>query len=60
MFPARNFYSTKELAKFVNIVENLPQLLNGPSDYIALFMTLERYSTVVFKKIIKSTLNFSG
>jgi hypothetical protein len=42
MFPARNFYSTKELAKFVNIVENLPQLLNGPSDYNALFMTLER------------------
>ena len=51
MYP-RDFYSSWPLARFAIIAEYLPQLLIGPSDYIALFMTLDRSVNVDIRKKI--------
>ena len=55
LYPFRDYYPSRALAQFVNIVENLPQFLIGPSDYIVLFMTFDR-----FAKVCLMIFSFSG
>jgi hypothetical protein len=46
-------------AEFIRVVDNLPQLLAGPSDFIAVFMTFNRFTNNFYLALSNACLFLS-